>query len=234
MRTILRMDPLLPSLPETGGLWIVPWIGRVIPNRRPFRDPYPLTPQRDSFSEEELISRIVLRDEAAFAEIYDRCAPKLLGLAMAVLKSRPEAEDVIQETFLYIWNNAGHFDPSRGSAFTWMALTVRHRSIDRLRSLARRNPRRLESPDAAAFESPETSIPDQAAADHDRHLHAKALLNGLPEEQRNMLALAFLQGLTHSEISSRLNLPLGSVKTAIRRGLMRLRGSHQPEPEDMP
>lgn len=185
-----------------------------------------------SASDEELLARIARRDEAAFAEIYDRFTPRLLGLATAILRERSEAEDVIQESFLFLWNKASQFDATRGSAFTWMALTVRHRSIDRLRSLARRNPDRLEG---AQFQIPEdntTLPPDLAASEHDRHARAKSLLNSLPEEQRRMLGLAFLQGLTHSEISSRLNLPLGSVKTAIRRGLQRLRGNHQSEPED--
>lgn len=196
--------------------------------------PVALTPSNPSVPDEELMSRIAGRDETAFAEIYDRFAPRLLGLASAVLRDRIEAEDVVQESFLFLWNKAGQFDTSRGSAFTWMALTVRHRAIDRLRSLARRNPERLESGGFDEVTAATPLPPDLAASEHDRHIRAKSLLNSLPEEQRRMLGLAFLQGLTHSEISSRLNLPLGSVKTAIRRGLQRLRGSHEPAPEDTP
>lgn len=183
-----------------------------------------------SASDEELLARIARRDETAFSEIYDRFTPRLLGLATAILRERPEAEDIIQESFLFLWNKASQFDATRGSAFTWMALTVRHRAIDRLRSLARRNPDRLEGSQFQGTALP----PDLAASEHDRHAKAKSLLNSLPEEQRKMLGLAFLQGLTHSEISSRLNLPLGSVKTSIRRGLQRLRGNLQSEPEDRP
>lgn len=223
-----------PSLPISGWSWIVrPGIHQAA-HHPPSRHPAALTPSRPPASDEELISRIAGRDEVAFAEIYDRFAPRLLGLAGAVLKDRVEAEDVLQESFLFLWNKAGQFEPSRGCAFTWMALIVRHRAIDRLRSLARKNPERLES---ARFDgaTPATPLPpDLVASEHDRHIKAKSLLNSLPEEQRKMLGLAFLQGLTHSEISSRLNLPLGSVKTAIRRGLQRLRGSHESKPEDTP
>jgi len=187
-----------------------------------------------SASDEELLARIARRDEAAFAEIYDRFTPRLLGLAATMLRDRAEAEDIIQESFLFLWNKASQFDSSRGSAFTWMALTVRHRAIDRLRSLARRNPERLGGSQFQGTGENTALPPDLAASEHDRHARAKSLLNSLPEEQRKMLGLAFLQGLTHSEISSRLNLPLGSVKTAIRRGLQRLRGNHQSEPEDRP
>lgn len=218
----------------TGWLWIVPSGIHKATCIQASLHPDALPPSSAFISDEDLLSRIAGRDERAFAEIYDRFAPRLLGLAGAVLKDRIEAEDVVQESFLFLWNKASQFDASRGSAFTWMALTVRHRAIDRLRSLARRNPQQLES---AGFDHtlPDTPLPpDLAASEHDRHLKAKSLLNSLPEEQRKMLGLAFLQGLTHSEISSRLNLPLGSVKTAIRRGLQRLRGIQQSEPEDKP
>lgn len=185
-------------------------------------------------SDEILMSRLALRDEAAFAEIYERFSPRLLGLAMMILKDRCEAEDIVQETFLFLWNKADQFDASRGKAFTWATLTVRHRAIDRLRSLARRSPERLEAIDAEIFGSGSSIAPDLAAEKQDRHQQAKSLLKSLPEEQRKMLGLAFLQGLTHGEISSRLNLPLGTVKTAIRRGLQRLRGPIQSSPEDQP
>lgn len=234
MRTLDVVEMFFPSLPITGWSWIVRRGTQLTAHHPPSCHPVALTPSRPPASDEELISRIAGRDEVAFAEIYDRFAPRLLGLASAVLKDRIEAEDVIQESFLFLWNKAGQFDSSRASAFTWMALTVRHRSIDRLRSLARRNPERLENAGFDESSSATPLPPDLAASEHDRHLKAKSLLNTLPEEQRKMLGLAFLQGLTHSEISSRLNLPLGSVKTAIRRGLQRLRGSHESTPEDTP
>lgn len=226
------MEILHPSLPKVEPPWIVSSGNLTLARFTTTRQPESLLPSLQAASDEELLARIAKQEEAAFTEIYDRFAPRLLGLAMAVLKSRPEAEDVIQESFLFLWNKADQFDPMRGLAFTWMALTVRHRAIDRLRSLARRNPARLDGTQFDDSMHVTPISPDFAAAEQDRHAKAKSLLNSLPEEQRRMLGLAFLQGWTHSEISSRLNLPLGSVKTAIRRGLQRLRGNNQSEPED--
>lgn len=185
-----------------------------------------------SVPDEVLVSRLGSRDEAAFAELYDRFAPRLLALALAVLKDRGEAEDVVQESFLFFWNKAGQFDPSRGKAFTWAALTVRHRAIDRLRALARRHPERLEGYAENQLADVHPAAPDIALADRERHQQAISLLDRLPQQQRQMLGLAFLQGLNHGEISRRLELPLGTVKTAIRRGLQRLRTSSEPSPED--
>ena len=210
----------------------VEWIVEERPGKRVNFTHQPVPASDLSITDEELMRRLVRRDEEAFREIYERFAPRLLGLATAILKSRAEAEDIIQESFLFLWNKASHYDSSRGKAFSWMALTVRHRAIDRLRGLARRQPERLESAGEDLFSS-EIISPDLAVADQDRHERARKLLNSLPEDQRRMLGLAFLHGLTHTEISLRLQLPLGTVKTSIRRGLLRLRGM-STSPEELP
>lgn len=185
-----------------------------------------------SISDEELVARILSRDQKAFTEFYDRFSSRLLGLAIAVLKDQPEAEDVLQESFLYFWNKASDFDAARGKALTWAALTVRHRAIDRLRQLARKPMVVADDTFLSQVASEAEGSPDTIAAAADRQRMACSLLNGLPQEQRAMLGLAFLQGLTHTEIARRLELPLGTVKTGIRRGLQRLRGAMNPSSED--
>ncbi len=186
----------------------------------------------NSASDEELVARILRRDHEAFAEFYDRFSSRLLGLAIAVLKDQPEAEDVLQESFLYFWNKASDFDASRGKALTWAALTVRHRAIDRLRQLARKPTAVADDSFLGQVAGEAGSSPDILAEASDRYRLACSLLDGLPQEQRAMLGLAFLQGLTHTEIARRLELPLGTVKTGIRRGLQRLRGVINPSSED--
>ncbi|RYD87432.1 MAG: sigma-70 family RNA polymerase sigma factor, partial [Sphingobacteriales bacterium] len=127
-------------------------------------------------TDEELMSRLSQRDQAAFTEIYERFAPRLLGLAMVILKDRCEAEDVIQESFLFIWNKAAQFDAERGKAFTWATLTVRHRAIDRLRSLARRRPERLENFEPTTLGGDLSLSPDVAAVQNDRQQQAQTML----------------------------------------------------------
>jgi len=184
-------------------------------------------------SDEELISRIQRRDRDAFAEFYDRFSSKLMGVAVVILKNESEAEDILQESFLYFWNKAADFDPKRGKVFTWAVLVVRHRAIDRLRYLGRRPHVATDDFVQEIGGMVHENTPDVEAQTTDRHQTARALLNGLPKDQRSMLGLAFLQGLTHAEIAQRLELPLGTVKTGIRRGLQRLRGMIKPNPEEM-
>lgn len=182
-------------------------------------------------SEEQLMARVAERDRVAFGELYDRLAPRLLGLAKSILHNEKEAEDALQEAFIYIWRKAGSFDPARGRAATWSAIVVRHRCIDRLRSLARRGRLTRELTDKAeAGDQPapvDGKPPDQVAEENDRAALVNRLLGGLPAEHREILRLAFHQGLSHQQIAGHKDMPLGSVKSIIRRSLLRLRSLHQ-------
>lgn len=175
-------------------------------------------------SDEELMQRVADSDERAFQTLYDRFSPPLFALLRQMLDDEKDAEDVLQEGFLYLWDRAKNFDPSRAKAFTWATVIFRHKAIDRIRSQSRR----YRMTERAAVELPTLlgSAPaqadDEATAQDQRSLLAKALL-ALPSEQRNLIECAFLKGLTHHSISESLGLPLGTVKTNIRRGLIRLR-----------
>jgi RNA polymerase sigma-70 factor (ECF subfamily) len=176
-------------------------------------------PERDT-SDAELLRAVAHGDEAALASVYDRYASILLGLLLRILRSRPEAEDVLQEVFLQVWRRAKDFDESRGRAFTWLVTLARSRAIDRLRALDSRD----RTATAAASE-PADQIGD-ASADALRAEQGEIVrgaLAQLSEEQRTTLLLAYEEGLTQTEIAERLSQPLGTVKTRTRAGLMKLR-----------
>jgi len=163
---------------------------------------------------------VAARDEAALARLYDRYRVILFGLLVRILNNRQEAEDVLQETFLQVWRRAADFDESRGRPFTWLVTLARSRGIDRLRTLAARE--RV----ATARAVDEAEVISDAASDafrsEQRELVANALRQ-LPEEQKQPLLLAYFDGLTQSEIAAQLDTPLGTVKTRMRTGMMKLR-----------
>ena len=160
------------------------------------------------------------RDEAALAELYDRYRVILFGLLMRILSNREEAEDVLQEVFLQVWRRAADFDANRGRPFTWLVTMTRSRGIDRLRTLAARE--RV----AIAGARDESEAVSDAASDafrsEQRGLVTSALAQ-LPDDQKRPLMLAYFDGLTQSEIAARLGAPLGTVKTRMRTGMMKLR-----------
>ncbi|HEV2799727.1 MAG TPA: sigma-70 family RNA polymerase sigma factor [Pyrinomonadaceae bacterium] len=168
----------------------------------------------------ELLHAIARGDESALAALYDRYNSILLGLLLRILHSRVEAEDVLQEVFLQIWQRAANFDETRGRAFTWMVTLARSRAIDRLRSLQSRQ----RADDAALRDAPEQvgDASDDAYHAEQREI-VRAALAEIPEEQRRALLLAYFEGLTQSEIAARLGQPLGTVKTRMRSGLGKLR-----------
>ncbi|MGE9267511.1 MAG: RNA polymerase sigma factor [Verrucomicrobiales bacterium] len=185
-------------------------------------------------TDEEILALIEQGNESAFTEFYERHGARLLGLANAILKNQREAEDVLQECFLHFWNKADQFDASRGKAFTWASLIVRHRAIDRLRQLVRQNPNKHRQQLEQESEKISNSAPDERAELKDRHQATHRMLRSLPEDQQVVLGLAFFQGMSHGEISMRLQQPLGTVKSVIRRSLLRLRDRYQDSPEDLP
>ena len=172
-----------------------------------------------------LLELVAGGDRQAFATLYDRYSPRLLGLIVRILGIRGEAEDVLQETFLQVWRTAGRFDPAKAPPDVWLLLLARSRALDRLR---RRTPLANDGVEQVAPDDP----PAEAARQEDA-AHARAAVGDLPADQRRAVELAFFHGLTHEEIAARLNAPLGTVKTRIRLGLIRLRTRMAP-PTDGP
>ena len=163
---------------------------------------------------------IAARDEAALAQLYDRYRVILFGLLMRILGNREEAEDVLQEVFLQVWRKAEDFDETRGRPFTWLVTLGRSRGIDRLRTLASRE--RVAEAGAREVQEEVSDAATDAFRSEQRGLVNDALAQ-LPDEQKSPLMLAYFDGLTQSEIATRLGAPLGTVKTRMRTGLIRLR-----------
>ena len=172
-----------------------------------------------------LIDRIGRRDEAALRLLYDRTSPKLMGLAMRVVRQREWAEDVLQEAFLTVWRVAGDYRASLSPPLAWLGLIVRSRALDLLRRRAADRTRLTQEFDeimADQFESDAPNPPDTAdASEQAWALHQ--CLSQLEGRQREVVSLAYLREMSHGELAEQLRLPLGTVKTWIRRGLEKLR-----------
>ena len=168
----------------------------------------------------ELLKAIAARDEAALAQLYDRYRTILFGLLMRILNNREEAEDVLQEVFLQVWRKAADFDESRGRPFTWLVTLARSRGIDRLRTLAARE--RVAEAGAREVSDEVSDAATDAFKSEQRGLVSDALAK-LPDEQKSPIMLAYFDGLTQSEIATRTGAPLGTVKTRMRTGMIRLR-----------
>ena len=178
-------------------------------------------PQTDA-EDAELVRAVARGDESAFARVYDRYSPILLGLLLRILRSRAEAEDVLQEVFLQVWQQARSFDASRGRAFTWLVTLARSRAIDRLRAVDSRERATQRSAEDVPPERPSDAWADEEAIRAERAEVVRDALGELPEEQRQVLVLAYLEGMSQSEIAAAKNQPLGTVKTRTRAGLKKL------------
>ena len=179
--------------------------------------------QQTDAEDAELLRAVARGDEAAFARVYDRYSPILLGLLLRILRSRAEAEDVLQEVFLQVWQQARSFDPTRGRPFTWLVTLARSRAIDRLRAGdARERAAQRSAEDAPPAATAPQSWADEEAIRAERAEAVRDALGELPEEQRQVLLLAYLEGMSQSEIAAAKNQPLGTVKTRTRAGLKKL------------
>lgn len=170
-----------------------------------------------------LIERIAAGDRDAFSRFYDLLAPTAFGLIRRVLRDPEAAAEVLQEVFWQVWREASQYDARRGSPEAWLVMRAKTRAIDRLRSIRRRDRTFVAPGDESVARSSEEPAENPAVVAEDRSLIQSALAQ-LPEPQRRVIELAFFEGLTHSEIATRLGEPLGTVKTRARLGLDRLRG----------
>ena len=164
-------------------------------------------------------------DEAALATLYDRHASAMLGVACRVLRNRADAEDLVHDVFVEAWRKARDFDAARGSVRSWLLLRVRSRGLDRLRSLDAARRHAMAARDDASQPSQIALPPAWDGSDQQR---ACAALEGLPEEQRRLVELAYFEGMTCSEMAAHCGIPLGTVKSRLAAGMAKLRQSLLP------
>lgn len=174
--------------------------------------------------EAEWIRRIAAKDSTALSELYDRFADILYSVALQLLQDRGQTEDVLQEVFLQIWDRAVTFDPAQGKPITWAVVMTRNKCIDFLRRQKRQgrglDEYRESVPDTSHISTPTGSDTLALSEQVDAARRALATLN---EDQRIAIQLAFIDGLSQTEIAERLNEPLGTIKARIRRGMIQLR-----------
>ena len=182
-------------------------------------------PEHDERAVElDLLARVAKRERAAFEQLYDRYANILYATAMKFLKEDADAQDVVQDVFIQIWDKAKLYDPAKGKPLTWALTLTRNRSIDRIRAIQRRTRLRDDFEKETVLD--ESAGVREALSGVDASEKSQILRDAvgrLSPEQRKVIELAFFRGFTQSEIADRLGEPLGTVKARARRGLMKLK-----------
>jgi len=176
----------------------------------------------ETAADEILMRRIEKQDNKAFAELYDRFGARVYGMTYYILQNQTLAEEATQDTFMKVWTKATKWDPKRGALITWLLTIARYTAIDRLRIEKRETPNIAIGLDEMLHLIGQTNVIDENIW-YDKKV-VENLLKELTPEQRESIELAFFQGLTHSEIAEKLDLPLGTVKSRIRDGLQMLKG----------
>jgi RNA polymerase sigma-70 factor (ECF subfamily) len=180
------------------------------------------TGPREVSPDATLLSRLLQKDVSAFEQLYDRHSRLVYGLVLRILQQASTSEEVVQDVFLQLWRNADQYDSSRGPFVPWLCTMARNRALDQLRLKSERQRRREDQPDELP---PVVVAPDyEKALDEKRRAErVRALMASLAPQQKKAIELAYFEGLSHSEIAAALKEPLGTVKSWIRNGLLRLR-----------
>ena len=168
-------------------------------------------------ADEHLLVQVGAGDTSAFEELYDRYAGRLLALLVRLLKDRRDADDVLQETFWQVWRTAASYDAGRANPVAWLLLIARSRAIDALRRQGRRRVQQL-SHEPSTGPDPVCDLQTLELGDRVRNALAR-----LSDDQRQAIQLSYYQGLSHQEIAEELSIPLGTAKTRIRLGMLKLR-----------
>jgi RNA polymerase sigma-70 factor (ECF subfamily) len=175
--------------------------------------------------DQRALERMTRGEPDALAELYDRHARTMYSLAVRIVRDQSDAEDIVQEVFSQAWRQAGKYDAARGNVAAWLVTLTRSRAIDRLRG-RRARPFDAAGEGQALLTLPDGGpAPDLAAASAEEVGQVRSALQSLPLVERTALELAYFEGLTHTEVAARLEMPLGTVKTRIRQGLLRLRAA---------
>jgi RNA polymerase sigma-70 factor, ECF subfamily len=170
----------------------------------------------------DAVTRVAAGDASALGELYDRHARPIYSLALRILQDASEAEDIVQEVFAQAWRQAARYDTSRGAVGAWLLNLARSRAIDRLRA-RRARPEAAADPAAGETVVSPGDGPDAEALKGEQIQAVRLALGELPLVQRVAIELAYYEGLTHAEIAARLEQPLGTIKTRIRLGMLKLR-----------
>ena len=168
------------------------------------------------------LARIPDGDRTALQTVYRLTSAKLFGVLLRILGDRSEAEDVLQEVYMTVWRKAAAFDPAKASPMTWLIAIARNRAIDRLR--ASQKSRRMEPIDAAADVSDDAPLPESALQRAQESARLRACLEDLADNERAALHGAFFDGNTYEELAARMSVPLGTMKSWIRRAMIKLKG----------
>lgn len=172
-------------------------------------------------SKEELLARVATGDQQAFAALYDEVSPRVFGLIRRLLVDHSQSEEVTQEVFLEIWQNATRYEPSKGGALTWILTMAHRRAVDRIRSSQSSRDRDVKigiRDFVADYDNVAETV--EVTIEHER---VKEAMSQLTELQRQAVTLAYYGGYSHSEVSEMLKVPIGTVKTRLRDGMIRLR-----------
>ena len=173
----------------------------------------------DPMNEIELIRRINARDQQALSAFYTQFGSLVYGLALRIMQNNTLAEEVTQDTFLKVWNQAHRWDAERGSVVTWLMTITRYTAIDRLRK--EKSPwTAIDLDDVLEFMGKDSPFDDPAW--HDGRL-IRSLIQQLPADQQQAVEMAFFGAMSHAEMAEQLQIPLGTVKSRVRRGLQTLR-----------
>ncbi|MBC7725482.1 MAG: sigma-70 family RNA polymerase sigma factor [Burkholderiaceae bacterium] len=178
-------------------------------------------PLVEAVSKETLLHRIADGDQTAFSRLYDDVAPRVLGLIRRFLIDHAQSEEVAQEVFLEIWQNASRFDEKKGGATTWILTMAHRRAIDRIRSS--QSGRDRDTKVGIRDYAPEYDHVSETVEVKIEHERVKLAMTRLTELQRQAVSLAYYGGYSHSEVATLLSVPIGTVKTRLRDGMIRLR-----------
>jgi RNA polymerase sigma-70 factor, ECF subfamily len=168
----------------------------------------------------DMMARVATRDRRAFQSLYQATAPKLLGIIVRILNRRDIAEEVLQEVFVKIWERAGDFDPAKASPITWMATIARNRALDEVRRV---KPVSIEDTPEALDVADAGMDPLAGAEQSDELQRLKKCLEGLDQDRREMVLLAYYNGLSRDELAERFARPVATVKVQLHRSMAQLR-----------